>query len=111
MRRKSRRISIGFGYIGFGNKQSNFNQKNDNPFSTAKDRLHKESHYHFQLDFKNKKLSKADKALIKNKIRKAEKHKVIIAAVLTLLVIVILFFLIKAYIFTLIDNHNTPIEY
>lgn len=111
MRRKSRRISIGFGYIGFGNKQSNFNQKNDNPFTTAKDRLHEASHYHFQLDFKHKNLSKADKTLIKNKIRKAEKRKVIIAMIATLIIIIILLFLIKTYIFTAIENRNTPIEY
>ncbi|MGC6431450.1 MAG: hypothetical protein ACON5F_10455 [Jejuia sp.] len=111
MRRKRRRISNGFGYIGFGNKQSNFNQKNENPFSAAKERLHEASHYHFQLDFKHEKLSKADKELIKTKIRKAEKRKVIIAAVLTVIVITILFFLIKAYIFTAVDNRNTPIEY
>lgn len=111
MKRKSRRISIGFGYIGFGNKQSNFNQKNDNPFTTAKDRLHKASHYHFKLDFKHEKLSKADKALIKAKIRNAEKRKIIIAAVLTILVIIILFFLVKSYLFTAIDNRNTPVVY
>ncbi|WP_203258157.1 hypothetical protein [Hyunsoonleella ulvae] len=111
MRRKSRRISIGFGYIGFGNKQSNFNQKNDNPFTTAKERLHEASHYHFKLDFKHEKLSKTDKALIKNKIRKAEKRKVVISAIITLIVIIILFFLVRTYLFTAIDNRNTPIIY
>lgn len=111
MKRKSRRISIGFGYIGFGNKQSNFNQINDNPFTTAKDRLHQASHYHFKLDFKHEKLSKADKEHIKHKIRSAEKRKVIIASILTVIVIIILFFLVKAYLFTAIENRNTPIEY
>ncbi|GEM_PF-1298779 len=111
MRRKSRRISIGFGYIGFGNKQSNFNQKNDNPFTTAKERLHEASHLHFQLDFKHHKLSKADKELIKNKIRKAEKRKVITASILTVVVIIILFFLVKSYILTAVDNRSTPIVY
>ena len=111
MRRKSRRISIGFGYIGFGNMQSNFNQKNDNPFTSAKERLHEASHYHFKLDFKHKNLSKADKALIKNKIRKAEKRKIIIATIITLIVMIILYFLVKTYVFTAIDNRNTPIEY
>lgn len=75
MKRKSRRIGNGFGYIGFGNKQSSFNQKNESPFSLIKERLHEESHYHFKLDFKHEKLSKADKFLIKNKIRKAEKTR------------------------------------
>lgn len=75
MKRKSRRISNGFGYIGFGNRQSSFNQKNENPFTLIKERLHEESHYHFKLDFKHEKLSKADKILIKNKIRKAEKTR------------------------------------
>ncbi len=75
MKRKSRRISNGFGYIGFGNKQSAFNQKNENPFTLIKERLHQESHYHFKLDFKHEKLSKADKIIIKNKIRKAEKTR------------------------------------
>lgn len=111
MRRKSRRISNGFGYIGFGNKQSNFNQKNDNPFTTAKDRLHEASHYHFKLDFKHQKLSKADKERIKNKIRTAEKRKIIIAAILTVIVIIILFFIVRAYFYTAMDNRNTPIIY
>lgn len=111
MRRKSRRISNGFGYIGFGNKQSNFNQKNENPFTAAKERLHEASHYHFQLDFKHETLSKTDKELIKTKIRKEEKRKVIIAAILTIIIIVILFFLIRTYVFTAVDNRNTPIEY
>ena len=75
MKRKSRRISNGFGYIGFGNKQSSFNQKNENPFTLLKERLHEESHYEFKVDFQNKRLSKADKIIIKNKIRKAEKKR------------------------------------
>ncbi|TBN06878.1 hypothetical protein EYD45_03070 [Hyunsoonleella flava] len=111
MKRKSRRISIGFCYIGFGNKQSNFNQKNDNPFATAKDRLHKASHYHFKLDFKHEKLSKEDKELIKSKIRKAEKCKIVIASIVTVVVIIILFFLLRIYLFNTIDNRNTPIVY
>ena len=75
MKRKSRRISNGFGYIGFGNKQSNFNQKSNNPFSSIKERLHEESHYHFKLDFTHKKLSKTERELIKKKIRKSQRKR------------------------------------
>ena len=64
MKRKSRRISNGFGYIGFGNKQSSFNQKNENPFTLLKERLHEESHYEFKVDFQNKKLSKLNENLL-----------------------------------------------
>jgi len=69
MRRPNRRISNGFGYIGFGNKQSNFNQKNNNPFKAAKEKLHEVSNYHFKLDFIDNKLSEKNRELIKNKIR------------------------------------------
>lgn len=111
MKRKSRRISIGFGYIGFGNKQSNFNQKNDNPFTSAKERLHKASHLHYKLDFKHDELSNTDKRIIKNKIRKAEKRKALIAGILTIIILTLLFFLVRAYIFTAVDNRNTPAIY
>ncbi len=107
MRRRNRRISIGFGYIGFGNKQSNFNQKNENPFTATKERLHAASHYHFQLDFKHEKLSKADKELIKSKIRKMEKRKTITSGILTVLIMIVLFFVLKALFLNAIENQNT----
>ena len=38
MGRRSRRHSTGFGYIGFGNSQSTFNQKSSTPFSVYKEK-------------------------------------------------------------------------
>jgi hypothetical protein len=73
MARRSRRHSTGFGYIGFGNSQSTFNQKTSTPFSVYKEKLDLEAHLHYQMDFLHKDLSKADKQKIKDKIRKQER--------------------------------------
>lgn len=77
MERNSRRHSTGFGYIGFGNNQNVFNQSSRKAFSNLKEKLNKETHLHYQLEFLHKTLSKEEKELIKNKIRKAEKHRII----------------------------------
>ncbi|MEF3079474.1 hypothetical protein [Winogradskyella poriferorum] len=73
MARRSRRHSTGFGYIGFGNNQSTFNQKTSTPFSVYKEKLDLEAHLHYEMEFMHKNLSKADKEKIKNKIRKQER--------------------------------------
>lgn len=73
MARRSRRHSTGFGYIGFGNNQSTFNQKTSTPFSVYKEKLDLEAHLHYQMEFLHKNLSKADKEKIKNKIRRQER--------------------------------------
>ena len=46
MGRRSRRHSTGFGYIGFGNSQSTFNQKSSTPFSVYKEKLDLEAQLH-----------------------------------------------------------------
>lgn len=73
MARRSRRHSTGFGYIGFGNNQSTFNQKTSTPFSVYKEKLDLEAHLHYQMEFLHKNLSKSDKEKIKNKIRRQER--------------------------------------
>ncbi|MFY0712731.1 hypothetical protein J1D01_03570 [Seonamhaeicola sp. NFXS20] len=75
MARNKRRHNTGFGYIGFGNNQSLFNQKSTQAFSSLKEKLDNETHYHFKLNFTHKKLTKQEKDLIKNKIRRDEKIK------------------------------------
>lgn len=75
MKRISRRIANNFGYIGFGNNQTVFNQKSAIPFSVLKDKLHSTSHDHHQLDFLHHTLTKAEKETIKQKIRKQTKQQ------------------------------------
>ncbi len=74
MLRKSRRHSTGFGYIGFGNSQSTFNQQASKPFSVYKAKLDLEAHLHYELEFLHKDLSKDDKKKIKDNIRKQEQQ-------------------------------------
>jgi len=69
----ARRHSTGFGYIGFGNNQSTFNQSSKKPFSTYKQKLDLEAHLHYKMDFLHKDLSKEDKQKIKEKIRRQER--------------------------------------
>ena len=49
MKRRSRRHSTGFGYIGFGNNQATFNQKTSTPFSVYKEKLDLEAHLHYEM--------------------------------------------------------------
>ncbi|MCT4630584.1 hypothetical protein [Winogradskyella sp.] len=86
MARRSRRHSTGFGYIGFGNSQSTFNQKTSTPFSVYKEKLDLEAHLHYQMDFLHKDLSKADKQKIKDKIRKQERKLFIRTVIISLIV-------------------------
>ncbi|NJX16755.1 hypothetical protein [Tamlana crocina] len=99
MARNKRRHSTGFGYIGFGNNQSVFNQSANKSFSALKERLNQETHYHYELHFTHKKLTKTEKEAIKNKIRTSEKlrfRKTIIAFVLMAIPVAFLIgFLIK----------------
>ena len=69
MRRRSRRHSTGFGYIGFGNNQSTFNQTSKTPFSVYKEKLDLEAHLHYEMHFLHKDLSKEAKHRIREKIR------------------------------------------
>ncbi|GAA4807183.1 hypothetical protein [Litoribaculum gwangyangense] len=98
MERKSRRHSPGFGYIGFGNSQSVFNQSSKKAFSEIKEKLNSETHLRYQLDFLHKKLTKEEKLLIKNKIRKAEKRKTIKTIAVTLILLMGVLFSINMLI-------------
>ena len=69
---RGRRHSTGFGYIGFGNNQSTFNQSSRKPFSNYKEKLDLEAHLHYKVNFLHKDLSQEDKQRIKDKIRKQE---------------------------------------
>jgi hypothetical protein len=93
MARRSRRHSTGFGYIGFGNNQSTFNQKTSTPFSVYKEKLDLEAHLHYEMEFMHKDLTKADKEKIKNKIRRQERKLFRRTVVISLIV-----FAIVAYI-------------
>lgn len=86
MSRRGRRHSTGFGYIGFGNNQTTFNQKSKGAFSTYKEKLDLEAHLHYKIEFLHKDLSKADKQKIKNKIRKEERQLFIKTAGISLVV-------------------------
>lgn len=100
LERKSRRHSLGFGYIGFGNSQSVFNQRSKKAFSEIKEKLNSETHLQYQLDFLHKKLTKKEKQLIKNKIRKTEKRKTIKTLAVTLVLLIAVLFKMN----TLIGN-------
>lgn len=93
MGRRSRRHSTGFGYIGFGNSQSTFNQKTSTPFSVYKQKLDLEAHLHYEMEFMHKDLSKEDKQKIKDKIRKQERKLLKRTAIVSLFV-----FAIVAYV-------------
>jgi len=93
MARRSRRHSTGFGYIGFGNNQSTFNQKTSVPFSVYKEKLDLEAHLHYEMEFLHKDLTKADKQKIKDKIRKQERKLFIRTTVVSIIV-----FAIVAYV-------------
>ena len=112
MKRQSRRHSTGFGYIGFGNSHSVFNQSANTPFSALKDKLDEQTHFHFQLNFSHKKLTKEERKLIKNKVRKGEKERLI----KTIIVFIIAAIIIGVFINLAIDNvltraYSTPNEF
>lgn len=86
MPRRNRRHSTGFGYIGFGNNQSTFNQKSSVPFSVYKEKLDLEAHLHYKMHFLHTDLTKADKQKIKDKIRRQERKAFVKTAVISLLI-------------------------
>jgi hypothetical protein len=98
MARRSRRHSTGFGYIGFGNNQSTFNQKTSTPFSVYKEKLDLEAHLHYEMEFMHKDLCKADKEKIKNKIRKQEqklfRRTVVVSLIIFAIVVYVAYYLI-----------------
>ncbi|WP_188655095.1 hypothetical protein [Yeosuana aromativorans] len=98
MTRQRRRHSTGFGYIGFGNNQSIFNQHSKKAFSELKDKLNEETHIHHQIHFSHKRLTKTEKEGIKNRIRKAEKRKSVKIMVVTIGLSLLLSFLCYKYI-------------
>lgn len=86
MKRRSRRHSTGFGYIGFGNNQTTFNQKTSTPFSVYKEKLDLEAHLHYEMHFMHKNLTKEYKQKIKDKIRRQERKLLISTSVISLFV-------------------------
>ncbi|WP_299116260.1 hypothetical protein [uncultured Winogradskyella sp.] len=89
MSRRRRRHSTGFGYIGFGNNQSTFNQKTSKPFSVYKEKLDLEAHLHYQMEFLHKDLTKEDKQKIKDNIRKQEQKLFIRTVIISIIIFAI----------------------
>ncbi|MCB4797790.1 hypothetical protein [Neotamlana laminarinivorans] len=104
MKRTSRRIGNGFGYSGFGNNQSVFNQSSRRAFSSLKDKLNSETHLHFELDFLHKKLTKEEKETIKNKIRKSEKRKSIRVYILASFLLIIFLVFLKILVTNIMNK-------
>jgi hypothetical protein len=104
LKRNKRRHSTGFGYIGFGNNQSVFNQHSKKAFSTLKEKLDNETHYHFQINFTHEKLTKAEKEIIKNKIRKDEKIKMGKTICVFILASIVVGFLLNLLIVSFMSN-------
>ncbi|MDD7887900.1 hypothetical protein [Flavivirga sp. 57AJ16] len=96
--RNKRRHSTGFGYIGFGNNQSVFNQHSNKPFSILKEKLNNETYLQYQLNFSHKTLTKSEKEIIKNKIRKDEKVRTRKTIIVFIFVFTIILFIIKLLI-------------
>ena len=88
MSSRGRRHSTGFGYIGFGNNQTTFNQKSKGAFSSYKEKLNLEAHLHYEMHFLHKDLSKADKQKIKDRIRKEEHQLFMRTAIISLFVFI-----------------------
>ncbi|WP_417876355.1 hypothetical protein [Winogradskyella sediminis] len=99
-----RRHSTGFGYIGFGNSQSTFNQKSAIPFSKYKEKLDLETHLHYKMHFLHKDLTTEDKQKIKNKIRQQELKLFRKTAIISVIVFLIIA-LIAYYLITKILSH------
>jgi len=99
-----RRHSTGFGYIGFGNSQSTFNQKSSSPFSKYKEKLDQEAHLHYKMHFLHKDLSKEDKQKIKDKIRQQERKLLKRTAIISIIVFIVIVF-IAYYLITKILSH------
>lgn len=104
MERNKRRHSTGFGYIGFGNNQSVFNQSTRKAFSSLKEKLNEESHFHHQVDFLHKTLSKKEKQAIKTKIKNRENKRTRKTIILFVILAVPVFFFFKFFIDKLASN-------
>ena len=110
MTRQRRRHSTGFGYIGFGNNQSIFNQHSKKAFSELKDKLNEETHLHHQILFSHKKLTKPEREAIKNRIRNAERRKsikiMLVTFILSLLISILSYKLILSPLFKAFETHS-----
>lgn len=107
MKRQSRRHSTGFGYIGFGNNHSVFNQSTNKAFSALKDKLNEETHFHYQLNFSHEKLTKEERELIKNKVRKGEKKRLIKTTIVFIVAAIIIGVFIKLAIENFVSRLQT----
>lgn len=104
MKRTRRRHSTGFGYIGFGNVQSVFNQGTRKAFTEIKDKLNEETHLRHQVHFNHHKLTFEEKQAIKNRIRLEEKRRTIKASIFTLIIGSVLFYFAFNFIQQLINS-------
>lgn len=107
MKRQNRRHRTGFGYIGFGNNHSVFNQKSHKAFSALKDKLNAETHVHFQLHFSHDQLTKAEREIIKNKVRKGEKKRLIKTIIVFIFAAILAGFFIKLAIENFVTRLHT----
>lgn len=103
MKRSRRRHSTGFGYIGFGNVQSVFNQGTRKAFTEIKDKLNDETHLTHQVQFNHHKLTSEEKLVIKNRIRSEEKRRTIKASIITFIIGSVLFYFAFNFIQQLIS--------
>ncbi|SFD25887.1 hypothetical protein [Algibacter pectinivorans] len=104
MARQRRRHSTGFGYIGFGNNQSVFNQNTTKAFSSLKEKLDNETFLHHNVHFLHKKLTKAEKEAIKARIRKQEKIRTKKTIALFIILAIPIFFFVKFFFDKLASN-------
>jgi hypothetical protein len=98
LERPRRRHSTGFGYIGFGNNQSVFNRKSKLPFSEIKERLHKETRLHYEIDFLHHQLTEDERKFIKSKIRRqrlrVRQQSIAVSIILAFIIAWIIFYLV-----------------
>ncbi|MCF1192703.1 hypothetical protein LRR18_13990 [Mangrovimonas sp. AS39] len=94
MSKTQRRHKTGFGYIGFGNDMNVFNRKAQGSFSDYKERLHAVSQQKHELDFDHHALTKEERQVIKNKIKKqiAYQNKKALAIVLVIIITIVVVF-------------------
>lgn len=74
-------------------------------FSQLKEKLDVATQFHFQLNFSHKTLTKAEKKIIKDKIRNDEKIRMRKVIIVFTLIIILILFLIKFLIDSLMINN------
>ena len=68
-----------------------------------------QTHYHFQLNFSHERLTKEERAIIKNKIRKGEKQRLIKTIIVFTITAIIVAFFVKLAIENFVSRlHTNP---